>query len=604
LTLKETIEFFRFIWRMTGAGIVAAFGVMLAASFTEGFSLLLLIPIVASLAPEQDAMMAGLPIIGDALKTLNPSLTALLCVFVALVALQATLSRLRVVYNQKVSFTATDKMRVQLFSAMSMADWTAISKRRNADLNHVLTNDTNRMYMAVDAGLTILQSLILLGIYLLLAAGVSWRMAGMAVIVGAVFFLVLYPIRRRATKHGKTLTNRLQTQNQIVLEFISSIRLAKLFTSERNHSEAYRNHLASTRNEILSFARFAHWGTVFFQMGTAIIAAVFVWFAVEVLELDFARLGVLLVIFARVAPRFSAIQTSLTQFLSNATAYLNYRDNAQFFHRHRESDPNTELAPPQFTKSLNFRDVTVQYEGAKTAALSGIDLSIKAGTITALIGQSGAGKSTMGDLLMGLTRPTAGALLVDDQPLEDANRRSWRRSVACVPQDAFLMNEPIAANLRIANPDADEAALWRCLDQANIGDLVRSLPDGLETMAGDRGARFSGGERQRLALARALLRNPQLLVLDEATSALDWENQSIIADAIQALRGELTIVTIAHRSSLITIADEVIALDSGRVIAQSTYAAMKSDPESPLSRLLTGDVSASAPDSTSEKLEP
>ncbi|MEL6541210.1 MAG: ABC transporter ATP-binding protein [Pseudomonadota bacterium] len=237
----------------------------------------------------------------------------------------------------------------------------------------------------------------------------------------------------------------------------------------------------------------------------------------------------------------------------------------------------------------------MQYEGAKAPALSCVNATIKAGTITALIGQSGAGKSTMGDLIMGLTQPSEGALLIDGQPLEDTNRRAWRRSVACVPQDAFLMNDTIAANLRIGKPDASEDEIWRSLDQANAGDLVRGLPDGLETMAGDRGGRFSGGERQRLALARALLRQPQLLVLDEATSALDWENQSIIADAIQALRGELTIVTIAHRSSLITIADDVIALDKGKLVAQGRFAEMKGDPGSPLSALLAGDIAASGP---------
>ncbi|MEL6707961.1 MAG: ABC transporter ATP-binding protein [Pseudomonadota bacterium] len=595
MTRKDTIAFFQFIWRMTGARIILAFTLMLVGSLTEGISLLLLIPIVASLAPEGSGMATGLPIVGDALKALSPSLTTLLLVFVILVVMQALLARWRTLYTQKMTFLATEKMKVQLFSAMSEAEWGAISTRRNADLNHALVNDTDRMFTAANASLTILQSLILLSIYLLLAAGVSWRMAAMAVVVGAVFFLVLYPIRRLASKHGKTLTDKLQTQNQIVLEFIANIRLAKLFTSEDNHSQAYRRHLAETRKEILGFSALAQWGTVFFQIGTAIIAAAFVWVAVQWLALDLARLGVLLVIFARVAPRFSSIQTSITMFLSSAHAYLNYRDMARFFESHRESDPETQAPAPRLTQSLQFADISVQYKGAKAPALSCVNATIKAGTITALIGQSGAGKSTMGDLIMGLTQPSEGALLIDGQPLEDTNRRAWRRSVACVPQDAFLMNDTIAANLRIGKPAASEDEIWRSLDQANAGDLVRGLPDGLETMAGDRGGRFSGGERQRLALARALLRQPQLLVLDEATSALDWENQSIIADAIQALRGELTIVTIAHRSSLITIADDVIALDKGKLVAQGRFAEMKGDPGSPLSALLAGDIAASGP---------
>ena len=589
---EDTLEFLRFIWRMTDGRVIAAATLTLVGSLTEGISLLLLIPIVAVVAPAQTGSTSQLPIIGDALQTFNPGLAALLIAFVILIALQALLTRWRALYNQRMTFEATDKMRVLLFKSMSMADWSAINTRRSSDLNHALANDTDRIFVAANAGLNIFQSLVLLGIYLLLAAGVSWRMALMAVVVGLGLFALLYPIRRRATRHGTELTEDLKDQNQIVLEFITSIRLAKLFTSEKSHSNAYRDHMARVRREILKFAALANWGTVFFQIGTAAIAALFVWFAVKVVDLDLARLGVLLVIFARVAPRFSAIQTAATQYLSNAPAYLNYREMAQFFHRNRETDSAPTSPAPSLDRSLSLNGVTVQYGGAPKPVLEQVNATIRAGSITAIIGQSGAGKSTMGDLLMGLTRPSAGDLVVDDQPLEDANRRAWRKSVACVPQDAFLMNDTIAANLRIGQIEADESELWRCLEQANAADLVRSLPDGLQTMAGDRGSRFSGGERQRLALARALLRRPQLLVLDEATSALDWENQAIIADAIQALRGTLTIVTIAHRSSLITIADDVIALESGRVIASASFADMKSDPSSPLSQLLMSDMGA------------
>jgi len=191
---------------------------------------------------------------------------------------------------------------------------------------------------------------------------------------------------------------------------------------------------------------------------------------------------------------------------------------------------------------------------------------------------------------LGLTRPTQGSMTIDGIEVDESNRRAWRASVACVPQDAYLLNDTIAANLRIAKEDATDEELWESLEQANAADFVRSLTHGLATIAGDRGTRFSGGERQRIALARALLRKPQLLVLDEATSALDWENQNVIADAIRALRGQLTILTIAHRPSLIAFADEVIALERGKVAAQGSFADMRGDPNSPLARMLQGDT--------------
>jgi ATP-binding cassette subfamily C protein len=151
------------------------------------------------------------------------------------------------------------------------------------------------------------------------------------------------------------------------------------------------------------------------------------------------------------------------------------------------------------------------------------------------------------------------------------------------------MNDTLAENLRVGRADATDAELWEALDRAQIGDLIRSLPEGLETVAQERGQRFSGGERQRLALARALLRRPKFLVLDEATSALDWENQRFIAEAIAALRGTLTCLIIAHRPSLITSADRVIAMEDGRVIEEGGFAELRSDPKSALARMVEGD---------------
>ena len=163
-----------------------------------------------------------------------------------------------------------------------------------------------------------------------------------------------------------------------------------------------------------------------------------------------------------------------------------------------------------------------------------------------------------------------------------------RSTVASVPQESQLLHTTLASNLRLGNAHATDVEIWDALERANIAELVRALPDGLETVAGDRGTRFSGGERQRFALARALLRKPQLLILDEATSALDWENQRMIVAAITALRGELTILTIAHRPSLVSFADHVVALENGRIVEQGSYEDLAARDESKIARMISG----------------
>ena len=198
-------------------------------------------------------------------------------------------------------------------------------------------------------------------------------------------------------------------------------------------------------------------------------------------------------------------------------------------------------------------------------------------------------------MLLGLLEPTAGKILVDGVEIDASNRRRWRDQVAYVPQDVFLLHDTIAANLRLAAPQASDDASWTALRAAHASDFVEQLDQRLETVVGDRGARLSGGERQRIALARALLRKPSLLILDEATSALDWQNQALIARSIDGLRGAMTILTIAHRPSMIAFADWVVAMEDGRVVEVGQYQRLKAKPASRLSRMLSGEQSETEP---------
>jgi len=196
-------------------------------------------------------------------------------------------------------------------------------------------------------------------------------------------------------------------------------------------------------------------------------------------------------------------------------------------------------------------------------------LAVPAGQITALVGPSGAGKSSVADLLAGLLGPDRGTVTIDGAALDAAAQRAWRGQVAYIDQDPLLLAAPLRDNLRWAAPEASDAQLWAALEQAAAADFVRALPEGLETQLGDGGRRLSGGERQRLMLARALLRDPGLLILDEATSALDAENEAAIAAALARLRGRMTVVLIAHRGALLGLADQVIRLENGRMVDES-----------------------------------
>jgi ABC-type multidrug transport system fused ATPase/permease subunit len=196
------------------------------------------------------------------------------------------------------------------------------------------------------------------------------------------------------------------------------------------------------------------------------------------------------------------------------------------------------------------------------------------GATIALVGLSGAGKSTLMDLLAGFLEPTAGAIVIDGQDVNAVRRSSLRARIAIVTQDVFLFDDSVRANIAYGAPDADQGAVVRAAEMAEIHDVIERLPHGYDTVIGERGARFSGGERQRLAIARAFLKDAPILILDEATSALDTVTEARVQRSLERLMAGRTVFVIAHRLSTVQRADHVVVLADGRIVEEGTHAAL------------------------------
>ncbi|MFG6302214.1 ABC transporter ATP-binding protein [Corynebacterium hesseae] len=220
--------------------------------------------------------------------------------------------------------------------------------------------------------------------------------------------------------------------------------------------------------------------------------------------------------------------------------------------------------------SLTLHNVSYRYPGTDTDALSDVSLSIPAHTTTALVGHTGSGKSTVAALMARLADPTSGSVLLGSVDLRDIPPEQRAEVIGVVSQETYLIHGSVRENLIFAQPDATEEDMWTALHAAHVADVVKELPDGLDTLVGSRGYRFSGGEQQRLSLARTLLRRPQVLILDEATSALDNETERAIQEAV--FGADATRLVIAHRLSTIRDADQIVVLDAGRVVERGTHA--------------------------------
>jgi ATP-binding cassette, subfamily C, bacterial len=584
-------RFARFVLTQSGRRAYFALGFLLLGSLTEGLSILLLIPVLQLVGPESQSIALHVPgfLQGFLGPELRLGLLPVLALLVTLVIAQALFMRFKNVYMAELLYDLINKLRLSLFESIGRARWLFVAGTRKSDLDHALTADIDRVQTAAFRSLLLIQGVVLLAVYL----GVSWlispAMTVFAFASGALVLAALRPIRRRASAYGKLLTENRKEQYRTVSEFLSGLKVAKSFNAEPRYLAELGATLQRMRGDFSRFVRLSSFGGVVFQGSSALVLAVFVYAALRWFTLPLTEIVVLVFLFMRVAPRFTAIQSDVQEILVSLPAFDAMQDLQAACDRAREPTGQSNVMPPRPEHAVRFDRVFFRYAQGANEVLSDVSFSLPAREITALIGPSGSGKSTLADMLMGLIEPASGKVAVDGIVLDELNRRAWRDCVSYVPQEVFLLHDTISANLRLAAPDASEDEMWSALRGAHAASFVEELPDKLQTVVGDRGTRLSGGERQRIALARALIRKPQLLILDEATSALDWENQSLIARSIEALRGSMTIVTIAHRPSMISFADWVVAIEDGKVVETGPYSRLIEKAGSRLSRMVASE---------------
>lgn len=248
--------------------------------------------------------------------------------------------------------------------------------------------------------------------------------------------------------------------------------------------------------------------------------------------------------------------------------------------------------PMPLERALELSKVSFAYAAAERPTLKGVDLVIPARTTVGIVGGTGAGKTTLVDLILGLLEPDSGVIKVDGEPITADNRKAWQKTLGYVPQAIFLTDDTIAANIAFGVPkdQIDRAAVERAARIAALHDFVLSeLPQGYDTFVGERGVRLSGGQRQRIGIARALYRDPTLLIMDEATSALDNITERVVMEAVQNIRSDKTIILIAHRLSTVKTCDTIFLMDRGRLLAQGSYDELLAGNET-FRRMVSGGV--------------
>ena len=293
----------------------------------------------------------------------------------------------------------------------------------------------------------------------------------------------------------------------------------------------------------------------------AILAAAGLYAALVVWKLPLSSVMVLIFLVVRVLGLLHKAQQRYHRMAAQESAYWALQDsiNAAL----ADAEPNGGTRTPSLKSAIVFEQVSFHY-GSKPI-LSEVDLTIPVGTFTSLIGPSGSGKTTILDLICALLAAQSGRVLIDSVPIEELDKRQWRRLIGYVPQETLLLHDTVLANVTLGDPELTAADAERALKQAGAWEFVEKLTGGMNAVVGERGGRLSGGQRQRIVIARALAHNPRLLILDEATSALDPESEAAISHTLKALTPGITIIAVSHRPALIDVADQVYRLFEGRL---------------------------------------
>ncbi|WP_455377552.1 lipid A export permease/ATP-binding protein MsbA [Petrachloros mirabilis] len=436
-----------------------------------------------------------------------------------------------------------------------------------------ITNDVTVMANAVSG---VLKDIFQQGLTFLAMMGVifyqNWRLALVSIVVIPFAAYTLIRVGRRMRGLSTSSQERMGDMASTLQETLAGIRTVKAYGREEEETAKFQvNNQAFLKTMLKSNQVFSMGSSHMEVIGVVGVAAIIWYGGTLVIQGEMtpgAFFSFLTAIFMAYSPvrRLSGANNSIQQALAAAERVFDVLD----LKTERELDLGTNILS-DVAQGIEFRGVSLQYQGTSMLALTDINLSIRSGEVVALVGSSGSGKSSLVSLLPRFYEPTGGQVLIDGKPIQSYTLQSLRAQIGLVSQDIVLFDDSIHRNIAFGRPEATDEEVKEAARLAYAHDFIERLPQGYETIVGERGIKLSGGERQRLAIARAILRDSPLLILDEATSALDTESERVVQRALGNLMKGRTTVVIAHRLSTVQRADRIVVLQRGTIIEVGTH---------------------------------
>lgn len=575
--MKAVVHFIKEMHRYTGAALYRNLFGMVTSSFLESIGVLLLVPLLGIIGLVSLDVGGGyFAWAAKLLQGFSPmtGLCIVLGIYAAATIGHILIQRQVTIRNVALQGQFARKLRLDAYRELLHASWPFFLRKRGSDIVNVLTIELARVLGAMNTFLQLVASVIFTVIQIAIAFWLSPSLTLFVLVCGSILAIVSRRFIRRAKQLGSQTSQHAQNYMAGITDQINGMKDIKSNTMELARLAWLEELTGNMLREQIDYIKLRMNSQLVYKTASTLLIATFILVCFALFQTQGIQLLTITVIFARLWPRFTSIQANLetmSSLIPACRAVLDLHTECLKAAEQTTSDLNDASRMP-IEHVIECRNIRFKYDKSETEHnLKGINLKIKAHSTTAIAGASGAGKSTLIDIIMGLLRPDEGQIVVDGEPITEGNLLPYRRSISYVPQEPFLFNASIKENMELIAPGATEQEIWEALEFASCADFVRGLPQGLETVIGDRGVRLSGGERQRLVLARAIIRKPSILVLDEATSALDAENERNIQEAIDRLKGSMTIIIVAHRLSTLRGADQVFVVGQGEITEQGDF---------------------------------
>lgn len=539
-------------------------GCLIVASLAEGLSLSTLLPMLSIATGNKSGLVDDKTsdFLSTTLHNLSISPTIGTMIVIVLVGLFLKAGLTLVAYRQ-VGFTvariATDT-RLSFLRALSASRWEYFLGQRTGHLANTISmeasNSAGAFQSVATLALLISQGLV----FLIVAMLVNWRIACLALVVGMLVGVVLKVMVSISREAGGRQTALYQSLMALLTDSLSSLKPLKSMAREGEMDkllERQTRELNSTMQtqvlatEVLKASQELLIGLV---LVGGIAASLLIW------NLQLSEIMVLTIVLSRMLTRLSKLQQEYQKLASKEAFYWSMQEAIDEARDAQEQPFGSQQ--PTLNEGIRFDSLCFAY--ADNRVLHEIEIDIPAGQFTSLIGFSGAGKTTLVDLLVGLLRATGGQILIDGVSMDQLDIAAWRSLIGYVPQDTVLLHDSVYNNVVVGDEGLGEARAIEALKLSGGWNFVNALPEGIHTNVGEHGGRFSGGQRQRIVIARALVHRPKLLILDEATSALDPETEKEVSATLGALGADFTVLAISHRAALTDMSDRVYRIEAGR----------------------------------------